>query len=317
MPETRAALVAGDVTVGAVRVMAQARREHPEAFAAQEAALVEAAQTKSVDELSRVVAEWGQAVDADETSRWAERLRQRRRLDVCPMPSGMVNVAGEIDPESGEAVLTAIQAMIDAELRSGGGSDPRTPTQRRADALTELAMRYLDSSDRPTVAGERPHLTVTVSVDSLDGRTGMGELDHAGLVHPGMPRRLACDASLTRVVLSGPSEPLELGRKTAVVSSSLRRAVVIRDKTCRFPRCSRPHTWCDAHHVKHWADGGHTDLSNLLLLCRPHHRLVHEGGFGLEMAEDGPRFRRPDGTVLGPGSSAAPGPRLRSGRAPP
>lgn len=78
----------------------------------------------------------------------------------------------------------------------------------------------------------------------------------------------------------------------------LRRAVVVRDGRCRFPGCDRPPPWCDAHHVIHWADGGPTALSNLVLLCRRHHRLVHEGGFGLEMNGSRPTFRRPDGTML-------------------
>jgi HNH endonuclease len=83
-----------------------------------------------------------------------------------------------------------------------------------------------------------------------------------------------------------------------VVSAGLRRAVVLRDRRCRFPTCTRPHPWCDAHHVTHWADGGETGLHNLMLLCRPHHRLVHEGGFRLELVEGMPVFRRPDGSVL-------------------
>jgi hypothetical protein len=100
-----------------------------------------------------------------------------------------------------------------------------------------------------------------------------------------------------RVVMAGRSEPLDLGRRTPVVSPALRRAVIVRDRTCRFPGCERPSSWCDAHHVRHWAKGGPTSLSNLVLVCRRHHRLVHEG-FGLEMGANGPVFRRPDGTVL-------------------
>lgn len=113
-----------------------------------------------------------------------------------------------------------------------------------------------------------------------------------------MARRIACDASVLRVVLSGRSEPLDVGRKTLVVSPAMRRAVVVRDRRCRFPGCDRPHPWCDAHHVRHWADGGETSVGNLLLLCRRHHRSVHGGGFGLELLDGRPVFRRPDGSVL-------------------
>jgi hypothetical protein len=86
-----------------------------------------------------------------------------------------------------------------------------------------------------------------------------------------------------------------------VVSSALRRAVVLRDQRCRFPRCTRPHAWCDAHHIVHWADGGKTAISNLVLLCRPHHTLVHESGFELETTDGQPVFTRPDGSVIDAG----------------
>jgi len=228
-------------------------------------------------------------------------------LNVCPTATRMVRVDGELDPESGEVLLTALQAMVDADLRAGGRADPRTPAQRRADALCELAHRYLDSPKRPTVAGERPHITVTVDIETLragrDGgkETTWCEFDHTGAVPVETARRLACDASILPVVMGGPSEPLDVGRKTPVVSAGLRRAVVLRDGQCRFPVCTRPHPWCDAHHVKHWADGGDTALHNLVLLCRPHHTLVHEGGFGLNIVDNKAMFRRPDGSVIDDG----------------
>jgi hypothetical protein len=101
------------------------------------------------------------------------------------------------------------------------------------------------------------------------------------------------------VLTTGRSEPLDVGRRTAIVSAVTRRALVVRDGHCTFPGCDRPEEWCDAHHVKHWADGGPTALSNLILLCRQHHRSIHEnGGFRVEMADGRPRFYRADGTIL-------------------
>jgi uncharacterized protein DUF222/HNH endonuclease len=306
MPQVRESFFEGAVTASAVRVLAEARREHPNDFGSGEKALVEAAMTRPVEELRRLVGEWSHGMDEQRALDRAEILRERRRLNVCPTPTGMVRVDGELDPEGGEAVLTAIQAIVDADLRAHGWNDLRTPPQRRADALHELARRYLDLPERPTVAGERPHVTVTVDVETLrgakgaDGASGASrcELDHAGAVHAATARRLACDASVMRVIMAGPSEPLDVGRRTPVVSSSLRRAVVLRDKKCQFPVCTRPHAWCDAHHVVHWANGGETALHNLVLLCRPHHRLVHEGGFRLELVNGKTMFRRPDGSVI-------------------
>jgi predicted restriction endonuclease len=102
-----------------------------------------------------------------------------------------------------------------------------------------------------------------------------------------------------RVVLYGRSEPLDVGRRSPVVSAAIRRAVIVRDRHCRFPGCVRARAWCDAHHVVHWADGGRTALQNLVLLCRRHHGMVHRsGGFGLELLEGRPVFRRPDGSIL-------------------
>lgn len=99
--------------------------------------------------------------------------------------------------------------------------------------------------------------------------------------------------------MRGRSEPLDVGRRTPVVPPAVRRAVIVRDRTCRFPGCDRPHAWCDAHHVEHWADGGPTALRNLVLLCRRHHRMVHApGGFGLRIEEGTSVFRRPDGSML-------------------
>ena len=216
---------------------------------------------------------------------------------------------------------------MDAEARSREARE-RSPAQRRADALGEVCRQWLDLAPRPAVAGERPHLTLTVSAEALagsagpcgrrspgmrvEGRAGLGslgeltsvragrdlptgaELDHVGPVSLRTARRLSCDASVMRVVMAGESAPLDVGRRTPVVPSSIRRAVVCRDRHCRFPGCDRPHAWCDAHHVVHWAKGGRTGLSNLVLLCRRHHRLVHTGGgFSLELSGGGPVFRRP------------------------
>jgi hypothetical protein len=213
----------------------------------------------------------------------------------------MVRLDSDLDPETGETFMTALNAELDAQARTRGEEDDdRTPAQRRADALGEICRQFLDRSDRPSVAGERPHVTVTVGPDALRGDAhAVSELDHAGPVGAETARRLACDASITRVVMSGRSEPLDVGRKTPVIPPAMRRAVIVRDRHCRFPGCDRPQAWCDAHHVVHWADGGSTATGNLLLLCRRHHRMVHRaGGFRLELLDGRPVFRRSDGTML-------------------
>jgi hypothetical protein len=212
----------------------------------------------------------------------------------------MVRVDGNLDPETGETLLTALSAVLDAESRSGPEGDDRTPAQRRADALGEICRQWLDLADRPNVGGERPHVTMTVKAElPRDRGMARSELDHVGPISPHAARQLACDASVRRVLMAGPSEPLDVGRQTQVIPPAMRRAVIVRDRHCRFPGCDRPHTWCDTHHVVHWADGGPTALPNLLLLCRRHHRMVHQHrGFRLELVQGRPMFRRPDGSVL-------------------
>jgi Domain of unknown function (DUF222)/HNH endonuclease len=140
---------------------------------------------------------------------------------------------------------------------------------------------------------------MTMSLEALRTGAGVAQLDHVGPVSFEFARQLACDASVQRVVLDPDSVPVDVGRATPVVPAGIRRAVIARDKECAFPACDRPPSWSDAHHVEHWADGGPTALSNLALLCRGHHGLIHaKGGFSMEMVDGRPVFRRPDGSVL-------------------
>jgi len=294
-----------------VRVLSSARDADPAAFERAEAQLVEAARIHSIGDLQKVAAYWRQRVERERALEGEDEHWARRRLHASVSYLGTVRVDADLDPETGETLLTALGAVLDAESRSRREDDDRTPAQRRADALGEICRQWLDRSDRPTVAGERPHLSVTVGADALGGAGSDSELDHAGPIPAEIARRLACDASVMRVVMSGRSEPLDVGRRTPVVSPAIRRAVIVRDRRCRFPGCDRPHTWCDAHHVVHWAEGGPTALANLVLLCRRHHRMVHRPrGFRLELEHGRPIFRRPDGSLLRDGPTLG-------GRAPP
>jgi hypothetical protein len=300
MPHTKDALVGGELTSSAVQMLVWARQAHPAQFRRSEQALVEAAKSLPARQLQHTVAHWRHKLDWEQGLKESERTRDQRRLTVTTTILGMVRVDGDLDPETGETMLAALRDCMDAERRRRDPEDDRTPTQRRVDALGEICRRWLDSSDRPLVGGERPHVTVIVDLEALERRVGRrSEFAHVGSVHPETVRRWACDASISRVITRGGSEPLDVGRRTAVVPAPLRRAAIVRDRNCRFPGCDRPPPWCDAHHVVHWADGGPTALPNLVLLCRRHHRMVHEpGGFRLELADGLPVFKRPDGTVL-------------------
>jgi len=182
----------------------------------------------------------------------------------------MVRLDGDLDPESGAVVITALGSLADpAALDS---QDGRGPAQRRADALVEICRRHLDTSDRPRVGGEKPHLTITVSVDQLAAR-GLADLD-TGPIPLETVRRLACDATLIPI-LTRDGQPLTAGRRSRVIPPAVRRLLYQRDQHCTHPGCQVPARWCDAHHITHWAHGGQTDAANLHLLCRRHHRMAH------------------------------------------
>jgi hypothetical protein len=192
MPETRKALEEGDVSLSGVKVLVQARETDPEEFGRSEATLVEAARIHSTGDLQKVAAYWRQAVEYEHALESNEKVRARRRLHASVSFLGMVRVDGDLDPETGETLLTALRAVLDAEAKSTGGNDERTPGQRRADAMGEICRQFLDRSDRPSVGGERPHVTLTVGIDALrsGGRPSRAapdtnsELDHVGPVDP-------------------------------------------------------------------------------------------------------------------------------------
>ncbi|HZD16727.1 MAG TPA: DUF222 domain-containing protein [Actinomycetota bacterium] len=297
MPQAAKACAAGELSDAAVAILASARDAEPAAFARCEEALLQAARTLPVAGLRSVVAYWQQAQDLARAERDEDERSGRRRLHASLTLGGMVRVDGDLDPEAGHLLLTALQAVMDADAKTRREPELRSPAQRRADALGEICHMWLDSSERPEVLGERPHVVVTLDLDALEGRAGRSELQDRGPVTPETARRLACDAKVSRVITQGSSRPLDVGRSTKVVPPALRRALTVRDRGCRFPGCGRPPSWCDAHHVWHWADGGATALDNLVLLCRPHHRAIHRG-FRVEMVDGAPSFTRPDGTRL-------------------
>ena len=150
-------------------------------------------------------------------------------------------------------------------------------------ALVGLARHYLDRQTevRSGRVG-RPHGVVLVDLEVLEARAGGSAVLASGAVITGaQARRLAEDATITRVITKGRSEPLDVGRATRCVPPAMAKAVIARDRHCRFADCTAPSWSCEGHHRRPWARGGPTALSNLGLLCWFHHGLVHQVGPGL------------------------------------
>ncbi|HEX8768293.1 MAG TPA: DUF222 domain-containing protein [Jatrophihabitans sp.] len=300
LPATAAALRAGDVTVAHARVLAgQTRHLDPATVAAGEPALVGWARRLDPHRFAAVVRRWVAVVSPAEFERDTERRYDSRWLSLSTTWGGMTSIAGMLDPDGGAAVRAALDALVCANP----ATDTRTRTQQRADALTDLATIATAHAALPVTGGHRPEIVV--------------HLPAATLTHPGTPGavpatladgtplgrraldRLACDATYRRLVLDPDDIPLTLGRATRLVPPPLRKLVALRDGGCRYPGCPRPAPYCDAHHVTHWRHGGPTDATNLVLLCRYHHHLVHDTHHSVKLLPDGTvEATRPDGHTL-------------------
>ena len=178
-----------------------------------------------------------------------------------------------------------------------------TAGQRRADALALIAESALDNGlDRGTIADRYQVVMHLGGPAGSEAEQSVLELADGGIhVSAETSRRLACDASVVVIRESTDGSILDVGRKTRTIPTAIRRALDARDGHCRFPGCTARR--CDAHHIEHWVDGGTTALDNLVLICRRHHRLVHEGGWLVELIGEEARFVRPDGHPI----FAAPG----------
>jgi uncharacterized protein DUF222/HNH endonuclease len=176
--------------------------------------------------------------------------------------------------------------------------DGQSPRPSNAEALVALAELGLASPDGDRSGGERAQVVVHVDASTLRaGAPGRCSLADGVPLAAETARRLACDGSVVELV-EADGQSLHLGRRRRTVSASLRRALRSRDQTCRFPGCDRVR-FVDAHHVEHWSSGGETNLDNLILLCRRHHRLVHEHGYKIENEGEGETvFRNQHGITL-------------------
>jgi hypothetical protein len=298
LPAMAEALAAGEVSAAHVRVVTAVADRYPErrnTISEVDSTLAQAARSVDPPTLRTLVDRWTTAVDPliavhNEQDRFATRsLSASRTLD------GMVAVDGLLDPDNGAAVLTALEALMHADREP---DDDRTPRQRRADALGELARRVLDGGGLPTAGGERPHVHVTIPMSVvLDQQPHGAALDDGTSLTAEAAFRYLCDASLVPILEGEPGQVLDIGRSRRTIPPSLRRAVIRRDRHCVFAGCDATPARCEVHHLVAWAHGGTTSQANLVLLCHRHHRAVHQDGFVLLGTPGGDlRTLRPDGS---------------------
>lgn len=303
LPRTSAAMKRGLISYTKVREIARAGT--PE----NEEALLEYALAGSATKLRRMVLGWKRfgregEVDAEE---WRHRSR---RLSVAVDDEGMVVVRGRLEPEAGAVLMRALEAAGDAAYREEDPEARPTGAQRRADAAGLVAERALAAGFAGDVESgsraERYQVVVHTEAATLaeTGEPGRSELDGVRVCAE-TSRRLACDAAVVPMVHGEAGEVLSVGRKMRTVPVHIRRALEERDRGCRYPGCGSRFT--DAHHVRHWADGGETSLANLVLLCRRHHRAVHEGRAKMALDREGKAvFFTPAGKVIGGAPPAHP-----------
>ncbi|SEF26127.1 HNH endonuclease [Amycolatopsis pretoriensis] len=216
-----------------------------------------------------------------------------RELSLRRKRTGIWELHGRFDDETGSRASALLDALAERRTTDEGG-DHRSPQERYGDAFSDAIDLALNAPTLPMRAGERAHVMVAVSLKDLKSAVGQATLGDTGTITAAEARIHACDSMIIPAVLGEKSEPLNLGRLRRLISAGLRRALYLRDRGCAFPGCHRPPRHCQGHHIRHWSEGGPTNLTNLVLMCAHHHRLLHRSGWEVRIAADGlPEFLPP------------------------
>jgi hypothetical protein len=270
-PNTFSAWAHRQLSTDEAALLFRAAGADPDRYSRAEAVLLEIV-GEGFEETRKTLDYWRNRVDPTGIRLEIEEQLRRRRFELTRKANGMVSGEFELPSMAGETLLTALDALMPPPAPG----DSRTTPQRRADALEDLGRSFLEGSESAIVGGERPHLNIHVDWAALEGRMGgLHETEAGGVLDVDSLRTLFCDCSLSRIVFGPGSEVLDVGRKTRVIPSALRRAVIARDRHCTWPGCDRSPRWCDVHHIIPWENGGGTGITNLGLLCRYHHSLTH------------------------------------------
>ncbi len=202
---------------------------------------------------------------------------------------GFLVIKARLPAEQGALVVKALEMAMESEQSA---DMPEPVSARRAGALADIAETYMNNSESSGSTADRYQVVVHVTAET-------SEIEDGPHVTAETSRRIACDCTVVGIREDENGEPLSIQRRSRSIPPPMRRALRMRDGGCRFPGCTNTR-FVDGHHIRHWANGGETSLDNLVLLCRHHHRLVHEGRFNCEKTADGElRFSNPSGRDLG------------------
>src|SRR2546422_6080634 len=296
LPRLAQALARGELSYAKVRALT--RVATPET----EERLLAVGRAGTAEHVERIVRGW-RRVDRQAEARESARQHASRALHVYPDADGTIILRGRLTPDVGALLMQALAAARETLYQQDRAKEPEgdapTMVQQQADALALLAETALHHGIDPGAPGERYQVVVHVDADVLADadQPGQSVLEDGARVPAGTSQRLACDASRVVMRHAPDGQVVEVGARTRTIPPALRRALHHRDRGCRFPGCGV--RFGQGHHIRHWAHGGPTTLSNLALLCRRHHRAVHDEGYQVDRQPDGTlSFRRPDGALL-------------------
>lgn len=240
-----------------------------------------------------------EVVDPDGSLTEAEQQFERRRLTLSPLLDGMTAVEGLLDSEA----VAVVSAAFAPFLVPAGPDHDRTPAQRRADALVEVAAAAIKAEQLPQLSGAVAAVDVVIPLADLVAARGIVLPGTGGILPGAQVGMLACDAAVGRILLGPDSLPLDVGRAERLFTPAQRRALAVRDRGCRFPGCTRPARHTEAHHLVPWLDGGPTDLANDMLLCA-----TTTAGSTADTEPSGPLTRQPAATAHLPSPTEGAGP---------
>jgi len=281
MPRVAQEAVTGEIVASGVKLLAMTRDRHPDAFVDHEEVFIAIATDGDTRDLRVAISEWEQVVNFEKALEDAEYDKWGRELFFNESYGGRWTLHGEFGVADSHVIRTALEGYVQRSYLDN--TDNRAIYQRYADGLVGICQHWLDHNvTGETSGGEKPHITVTVDYHTLTGdKKQLPEIDGRPIDSETL-RRWACDAGIVRIITDGDSQPIDVGRRTRTIPPALRRALDLRDKGCTWPGCDAPQSWCDAHHITHWANGGDTNLDNTRLLCRKHHTAAHRNRTPLE-----------------------------------